>query len=383
MMKLLYITTRSPDSPDERDGGAIFAAQLINYMLPRSCLDILFLRALDGEMPELSRFNAVYFLTPDMSITNRFHRRLATSELVGDWLSTRQDIYDAILVQHVSSGFGIVRLSAITRAKMILFPMFTGISYHRSGEEVPPAYIAAETKVLQSAGLIICPSRSEAVDIIEGYGVDETNIQYAPFGIDLERFEFRQRRLGGPELDLLYIATIKKQKNQLDCIQILENLPELGIKARIHLVGGIGDLEYYSALQKAIVRLGLSDRLHYHGVLASGEIVQLASNCHFSISTSRWETFGIAVFESLAMGLPVIAYEDVSCFWEYLASNAACIGVERSPMAMAERIAAFHADPADYEWRSTQARQAVAHLGLDNVLSDIFEQIKSFTGERA
>lgn len=382
MMKLLFITTRSPLSPHEQDGGSIFTSQVIRQLAPRSQFDVLFLRSEDPSLMKLPDINTAYFLAPNMAIINRFERRLATALLVENWLKNNIDDYHAILVQHVSSGFGIVRMFTTAAKKMIVFPMFTGESYRRSGENVPFAYFEAETKVLQSSRLIICPSRSEAMDIIQIYGVNNTNIQFAPFGINLETFTFTPRTLIALESDLLYVATIKKQKNQLECLTILEKLFAHGINARVHLVGTIGDADYYKTFLEEVISRKLQDKVMYHGVRTPREIVQIALTCTFSISPTRWETFGIAIVESLAMGLPVIVYDDVKCLWENFQPGLACIGVPRSPEEMAQKIAAFHKNPDDYKWRSNQARKQVAHFDEKNVFQDIFKKIEKFTDKR-
>jgi glycosyltransferase involved in cell wall biosynthesis len=375
-MRLLLITTRNPESTIEQDGGAVFAAQIIGHLAPRAELDILFLRSPDTDIPKLAGLNAAYFLAPDMSITNRFRRRIATAHLVTEWLYSRYQKYDAILVQHASGGFGIVQLSESAIQRVIVFPMFTGIAYRRSGEDVPPEYLDWEKKVLRSAKLILCASRSEALDIVEGYGVNAAHIAFAPFGIDLGKYAFCPRTLQRTQLQLLYVATIKKQKNQLESLLVLEGLLELGLQARLHLVGLVGDPLYYAELQRRAEERGLQDLVTYHGVLTPDGISLIAAGCSFSISTSHWETFGIAIFESLAMGLPAITYDDVACLQEYFQPKSACIGVPRDHDAMARRIATFYDDPADYAQRSARAREEIAHLGTANVMQGVFEKIK-------
>jgi glycosyltransferase involved in cell wall biosynthesis len=231
--------------------------------------------------------------------------------------------------------------------------------------------------------MIICPSRSEALDIIQIYGVNKTNIQFAPFGLNLETFTFLPRSLIALESDLLYVATIKNQKNQLECLAILERLLAHGVKARVHLVGTIGDADYYKTFLDEVISRKLQDQVIYHGVLTQREIVQIGLTCTFSISPTRWETFGIAIVESLAMGLPVVAYEDVQCLWENFQPGLACIGVPRCPEEIARQIAAFHKNPDDYKWRSDQARKQVAHFDEKKVFRDIFKIIKKFTDKRA
>lgn len=378
-MRLLFITTRSPLSSLERDGGTTFATQLIRHLAPLCSLEILFLREHDYALSLLPNVKAVYFLSPDTSIANRFLRRMNTAASVEQWIGTRHPNYDAILIQHVSGGFGFAGLPESARRKMVIFPMFTGVAYTRSGEVVPEAYLAAEKRVLLSAGLVICPSHSESNDLVTGYGLDKSFIRHAPFGLDLDTYRYCPRILAGKKAVLLYVATIKIQKNQLDCIPLAARLLQLGIDPVIHLAGGIGDSSYHARLMDEIGENNFQDRIIYHGLLDKTEIAGLAAGCHFSISTAHWETFGIAMLESLAMGLPVLVYGDIDCLWEQLYPDLGCIGVERSPDAMAWRIASFYSDPAGYASRSSRSPQQVAHLAEDIVMKGIFHQIKKLS----
>src|SRR5271165_3703176 len=119
-MKILFVTTRSPLSLSEQDGGSVFTSQVIRYFGPRSQLDILFLRAPDLSLADLPHVNTLHFLAPDATVSNRFTRRLGTSRLVQQWFSNRYKDYDVVLLQHVSSGFGMVGLPEEAMQKMVV-----------------------------------------------------------------------------------------------------------------------------------------------------------------------------------------------------------------------------------------------------------------------
>ena len=53
--------------------------------------------------------------------------------------------------------------------KVVLYPMFTGISYLKSGDKVPEIYINCEKRVLPLAKMIISPSKVEKHMLVEDY----------------------------------------------------------------------------------------------------------------------------------------------------------------------------------------------------------------------
>lgn len=70
-------------------------------------------------------------------------------------------------------------------------------------------------------------------------------------------------------------------------------------------IGGKGNLlENYKTLAK---ELKVYDKCIFYGAVPHEQVNQFMSRLHFFVSASRSETFGIAMVEALACGLPVIA----------------------------------------------------------------------------
>jgi glycosyltransferase involved in cell wall biosynthesis len=70
-------------------------------------------------------------------------------------------------------------------------------------------------------------------------------------------------------------------------------------------VGGKGTLmEEYKQLAK---KLGVEGKCIFYGFIPLDEVPQFFGRVHFLVSASRFETFGIAMVEALASGLPVLA----------------------------------------------------------------------------
>jgi glycosyltransferase involved in cell wall biosynthesis len=69
----------------------------------------------------------------------------------------------------------------------------------------------------------------------------------------------------------------------------------------------IGDGVERVALERRAGELGLAPLVTFRGYLTRAEIRQQLVRTDFLLAPSRWETFGVAAIEAMAMGVPVIA----------------------------------------------------------------------------
>jgi glycosyltransferase involved in cell wall biosynthesis len=78
-----------------------------------------------------------------------------------------------------------------------------------------------------------------------------------------------------------------------------------GIRENVRLhIGGKGTLlDHYKTLAK---KLNILDRCIFYGGIPHAEVNVFMQKLHCFVSSSRWETFGIAVVEAMACGVPVI-----------------------------------------------------------------------------
>ncbi|MBA3658544.1 MAG: glycosyltransferase family 4 protein [Gemmatimonadales bacterium] len=97
----------------------------------------------------------------------------------------------------------------------------------------------------------------------------------------------------------------------------------------------IGDGPLRSTLERHTARVGLTDRVHFVGDRADGELLLEGSTVMTSSSTA--EGFGTAVLAAMALGIPVVATR-VGGLTQLLAGGAGLLVPPRDPGALADAV---------------------------------------------
>lgn len=142
-----------------------------------------------------------------------------------------------------------------------------------------------------------------------------TSILY--YGIDLGKFKpetipsgwFRSRFGLSPQTKV--IATVGDLwKNQIEFLDALAEIQKTFSDIKYALVAsetGIGQIEEF---KDRASRLGVKDAVIWTGRLTKEEMLSFYADVDIAVSTHRNEGFGIWVLEALAMGRPVIAFNE-------------------------------------------------------------------------
>jgi phosphatidylinositol alpha 1,6-mannosyltransferase len=151
-----------------------------------------------------------------------------------------------------------------------------------------------QRRLYQSSQLILVPT-SSARKIIE----DKVDVPTAVFsrGVDGEAFNpARRERSGGDEIRSLYVGRISIEKN-LDMLMALDPPGGRGLWL-------VGDGPYTPALRKR-----LPDAV-FPGFLQGEELTRAYASADIFAFPSKTETFGNAVLEAMASGLPVVVTDE-------------------------------------------------------------------------
>ena len=365
LKKVLLFTGKFPSFGDDTDGGSILIYSLIQALKNNCILDVIFTRTPRKGFEVIEGVRKVSFETYDHHLSDKFARRLANKEQLFSRLRKEIAAYDTVIITHCSKAFGIERLSAEERSKIVLFPMYLSPSYKRSGEYPPDEYIAEECSALCSAGKILTPSDSEKQDMIRVFGIDENKIKVIPRGYS-SYIKPVEKQTHFP-IELLYIASIKEQKNTKEAIVLLKELSEHAIDVRLHLAGSYQNDSVLSDCHTYITANGLSEKVIFHGVLPQKELAALIAQAPINISVSNWETYGRGIFEGMAGGLPTVVFDHLECVKQYVTDGEGISFVLNHEAFLSKLIELCTA----HDYYSVQARKAIRSV---DYLSEAHEQ---------
>lgn len=371
--RVLIATSKSYQFAGDQDGGSILVQQLVSYAPAWfKTVDVLLLRAFDPAYQAPPGIRKLAFLALPSQDGDKFQSRIAGAQAFVDFLNTHGQDYDLIVISHVSNVFGLWQVQECIRRKIVLYPMFTGLSYRLANENVPDLYIEMERRALALCSTILTPSEAEKRQLVDGYQVDPDCIDVIPRGIDRRLFHPRERILvANQPLDIVCIGAVRSQKNTLDAIRLIQALGNRGVAANLHLAGAIAAPDYAAQCRRLVADLGLEARVRFHSVLPQRELAELMDRCDFAISVSQWETFGRGIFESLSMGIPTLVYKRLSCVWEHLSEGRGIRGTENTPTAMADSLLELVCHPALYRECSRAALLATRSLDESSIMLQV------------
>ena len=303
---LLYLG-KFPDDENDMDGGSQLSWQLINTLKTKSILDVTFIRK-GIQTYQTSYVNQINYIKYQQPDENKFLRRLININTNKEALSNSSE-YDLIIAAHCSKLFGLAENIEIMN-KSVIFPMFLTNSYKRAGEDVPESYTNEEQKILKSVSTIITPSLEEKIDILNDYkDISGSKIEIIPRGVNLPKRNLSKQ--SSNQIKLVSIGSIKKQKNHIDDLILLNLIRKLGYDASLTIIGSLYDKNIQEELNKYAKENNLSSFINYYEGLTREKLSNILSQMTFGISNSNWETFGRGILECLAAGLPTIVTDKV------------------------------------------------------------------------
>lgn len=157
--------------------------------------------------------------------------------------------------------------------------------------------------------LVLCPSPREIADLGRIYGVPRDIMRIMPNGYDRSLFSAERRdelrgemraAIGAHRGDIvvLMVANEWHRKGLGVVIGAVARLP--GRRVRIDLVGRRDPVDY----RPVAARLGLADRLHWHG--ASSDVGRFFAAADIFVLPAVYEPFGAVIVEAMATGLPAV-----------------------------------------------------------------------------
>jgi glycosyltransferase involved in cell wall biosynthesis len=181
-----------------------------------------------------------------------------------------------------------------------------------------------------------------------------------PIGVDLSMFQPPTARADGPPWRLLQVASLNRVKDQETLLAALARLIDSGLDARLEIAG---EDTLGGAVQREAERLGIAQRVTFHGTVPSAELAPLYQRAHLFVLSSRHEGGPVVALEAAASGLPIVGTE-VGYIADWAGERAAAVS-PHEPARLADAIANLIADPSRRARLAASARDWVLRHDAD------------------
>ncbi|MFY7571327.1 glycosyltransferase family 4 protein [Streptomyces sp. WI04-05B] len=161
---------------------------------------------------------------------------------------------------------------------------------------------ALERTTLRAVPAVIATSDWAVRRLVSHHGLAPDRVHMAAPGADIAPLASGTDGVSR----LLCVASVTPRKGQHRLVEALAAVTDLPWSCVC--VGGLEqDPEYVADLRALIARHGLEDRLHLAGPQAGAQLDASYAAADLMVLTSYAETYGMAVTEALARGIPVLA----------------------------------------------------------------------------
>jgi glycosyltransferase involved in cell wall biosynthesis len=161
---------------------------------------------------------------------------------------------------------------------------------------------ASERRALAAAALVVATG-STTIAALQGYGVERERIVLVEPGTT--RAPLARGSAAGP-LQLLSVATLNPGKGHEMLFRALASIPQ-----RDWRLTCVGSLDRHPAttarVREALRADGLADRVSLAGELDEAELADCYDRADLFVLATLYETYGMAVAEAIARGLPVVS----------------------------------------------------------------------------
>jgi glycosyltransferase involved in cell wall biosynthesis len=201
----------------------------------------------------------------------------------------------------------------------------------------------------------ITAASAQMVDALRARGRAAERV---PLGVDLQRWRPvppRQRRPGAPAR-LIHVASLNRVKDQLTLLEAARQLAAAGVAFQLDMAGrdALG-----GAVQAAAQRLGLGDRVRFHGLISHAELHPLVVEGDVMWLASRHEAGPLAVLEAAVAGVPTVGTA-VGHVAEWAPSAAVAVPAGDPEAFARETLALLHDEPRRQSLAREAQRRALA-----------------------
>jgi len=126
-------------------------------------------------------------------------------------------------------------------------------------------------------------------------------------GLNIEKFKFNERKCPTDELKIVANGIFFPWRRFEDLIMALKVIKNKGINFELNHIGTDIRCKWYAEeIYDMVKEFGLSDYVKFHGYVSEEKLIWLYSTSDIFVFPNDPQTWGLAVFEAMGCGTPVI-----------------------------------------------------------------------------
>lgn len=200
-------------------------------------------------------------------------------------------------------------------------------------------------------------------------------------GVDVSRFPFFERQAPKKAIRLFMNGIFFRHRRFEDGIYAVKLLSDSGYDIFLSIAGDYNaDKKYYDALTELTRELGLENKVRFLGKVSEGRLLELYKSSDIFLFPNHMQSWGLAVFEAMACGTPVIVSKSAGASEVLVNEESAMLVDPKSPESLAEAVKKMIASQDLYSKLSRNGRKLVEENisweRLAENYSKIFEYVK-------
>ena len=223
--------------------------------------------------------------------------------------------------------------------------------------------------------------------VYEYFGKDAAVVRS---GVDVEKFPYRERNFNPQEKVKIFMAGIFFiHRRYEDAIRALAILRNKGYEISLTIAGSYGTnqeyIDYHQNLVDLVRECGLEKCVTFPGKISDKELIDAYQQNDIYISTNHLQSWGLAAFEAMACGCPVIISNTAGASEVLTDGENALIVSAKSPEAIAASLERLINDTPLYQSLSIKGRSFVERNiswekyaeGMLNVFEGAIKQVRA------
>ncbi len=216
--------------------------------------------------------------------------------------------------------------------------------------------------LLTRANLVTTPSYY----LMEELGRFRDDIQYLPNGLDLQGYPFQLREF--PEPKMGWLRAFSEVYNPTMAVEVLALLQKSCPDIQLTMFGPHRIVDQLEIVKNLANEKGVLNKIHFPGAVPKVEVPQELQKHDIFINTTRYESFGVAVMEAAALGLPIVTTNVGELPYLWTDGEDALLVPSEDAGAMAGAIKRVLSEPGLAEWLSHNARAKAEGYDWSSIL---------------